>query len=131
MKKKLCLAVLLVATNSYAADDAKQAKNEWQNTTISEATIAKIQAAKYEYKKCVSDEMQKSSYSSQESRAATETIIKQCEPVLTKMRDVYLAEKVPEVIADRHLKQMRLQTTRDVLQNMMYGEAARSSGQSK
>ncbi len=130
MKKKLCLAILLVATNSYAAD-AKQSKNEWQNTTISEATIAKIQAAKFEYKKCVSDEMQKSDYAKQESRQATEVIIKQCESVLTKMREVYLAEKVPEVIADRHLKQMRLQTTRDVLQNMMYAEAARSSGQSK
>jgi hypothetical protein len=127
MKKIVCLAALLLATNSYA----EQSKSEWQNTTISEATIAKIQAAKYEYKKCVSDEMQKPTYSSQESRAATEVIIKQCEPVLTKMREVYLAEKVPEVIADRHLKQMRLQTTRDVLQNMMYAEAARQSGQSK
>jgi hypothetical protein len=130
MKKILCLVALLVAANSYAAD-AKETKNEWQNTTISEATIAKIQAAKYEYKKCVSDEMQKPGYASQESRSATETIVKQCESVLTKMREVYLGEKVPEVIADRHLKQLRLQTTRDVLQNMMYGEAARSSGQSK
>jgi DNA mismatch repair protein MutH len=127
MKKVLCVAALLLATNSYA----EKSKNEWQNTTISEATIEKIQAAKYEYKKCVSDEMQKSTYASQESRAATETIMKQCEPVLTKMREVYLAEEVPEVIADRHLKQLRLQTTRDALQNMMYAEAARQSGQSK
>lgn len=126
MKKILCLAALLLATNSYA----EASKNEWQNTTISEDTIAKIQAAKYEYKKCVSDEMQKPAYQSQESRAATEVIIKQCEPVLTKMREVYIEEKVPEVIADRHLKQMRLQTTREALQNMMYGEAARA-GQSK
>jgi len=126
MKKILCVAALLLATNSYAENN----KNEWQNTTISEETIAKIQAAKYEYKKCVSDEMQKPAYQSQESRAATEVIIKECEPVLTKMRAVYLEEKVPEVIADRHLKQMRLQTTREALQNMMYGEAARA-GQSK
>jgi hypothetical protein len=126
MKKILCLVALLLATNSYA----EASKNEWQNTTISEDTIAKIQAAKYEYKKCVSDEMQKPAYQNQESRAATEIIIKQCEPVLTKMRAVYLEEKVPEVIADRHLKQMRLQTTRDALQNMMYGEATRA-GQSK
>jgi hypothetical protein len=130
MKKILCLIALLLASNAYAAD-GKDAKNEWQNTTISEATIAKIQAAKYEYKKCASDEMQKSTYATQESRAATELIIKQCEPVLAKMRTVYVDEKVPEVIADRHLKQLRLQITRDVLQNMMYGEAARSSGQTK
>ena len=52
--------------------------------------------------------------------------MKQCENVLAKMREVYIAEKVPEVIADRHLKQMRLQTTRLVLQDMMFNEAARS-----
>jgi hypothetical protein len=127
MKKVLCVVALLLATNSYAENN----KNEWQNTTISEATIEKIQAAKFEYKKCVSDEMQKSVYAKQESRQATEIIIKECEPVLTKMREVYLGEEVPEVIADRHLKQMRLQTTRDTLQNMMYAEAARASGQSK
>lgn len=104
-----------------------KSKEEWQNTTISEETIAKIQTAKYEYKKCVSDEMQKTDYQKQESRAATDIIIKQCESVLSKMREVYLTEKVPEVIADRHLKQLRLQVTRDVLQNMMYAEAARST----
>ncbi len=128
MKKILCLAALLLATNCYAE---KTKGNDWQNTTISDDTIAKIQAAKLEYKKCASDEMQKSTYSKQESRAATDTIIKQCESVLTKMREVYVAEKVPEVVADRHLKQLRLQTTRDVLQNMMYAEAARSSGSPK
>jgi hypothetical protein len=128
MKKILCVVALFLATNSYAE---KTKGNDWQNTTISDETIAKIQAAKLEYKKCASDEMQKKDYAKQESRAATDTIIKQCESVLTKMREVYVAEKVPEVVADRHLKQLRLQTTRDVLQNMMYAEAARSSGSSK
>lgn len=126
MRKFICLASLMLATSSYAAD-----KDDWQNTTISDDTIAKIQAAKYEYKKCVSDEIPKNDYAKQESRSATESIIKQCEPVLSKMRAVYVDEKVPEVIADRHLKQMRLQTTRDVLQNMMYAEAARAASQSK
>lgn len=129
MKKILCFAAfLLLATNGYAE---KTKGNDWENTTISEETIAKIQAAKLEYKKCASDEMQKTVYRTQESRAATETIIKQCESVLSKMREVYIGEKVPEVVADRHLKQLRLQTTRDVLQNMMYAEAARSTGSSK
>ncbi len=128
MKKLLCLVALILATNSYAE---KSKGNDWQNTSISDATIEKIQTANYEYKKCVSDEMQKSTYQSQESRVATENIIKQCESVLTKMRTIYLAEKVPEIVADRQLKHLRLQTTRDVLQNMMYAEAARSSGSSK
>ena len=126
MKKILFLCLLSFAATAYSDD----AKNEWHNTTLSEATIEKIQAAKFEYKKCVSDEMQKPTYQQQDSRNATEAIIKQCESVLAKMREVYTDAKVPEVIADRHLKQMRLQTTREALQNMMYGEAARA-GQSK
>ena len=125
MKKILLLTVLLTATAAFADD----AKNEWQNTTLSDATIKKIQDGSYQYKMCVSTEMQKPVYRDQGSRPATEAIMKQCEAVLSKMRDIYLAEKVPEVIADRHLKQMRMQTTRNVLQGMMFDEAARKSGQ--
>jgi len=124
MKKILFLCLLSFAATAYSDD----AKNEWHNTTLSEATIEKIQAAKFEYKKCVSDEMQKPTYQQQDSRNATEAIIKQCEPALAKMREVYTDAKVPGTIADRHLKQMRLQTTRDVLQNMMFSEASRKAG---
>ena len=127
MKKLLCVTALLLTANSYAADS----KNEWQGTTLSEATIEKIQTGQYDYKKCVSSEMQKSAYQSQESRQATDAIMKQCESVLSKMRELYLEEKVPEVVADRHLKQLRLQTTRSVLQEMMMQEAMRPSGQPK
>jgi len=48
---------------------------------------------------------------------------------LSQMREVYLAEKVPGTIADRHLRQMRMKTTRSVLQEMMFREASRKSGQ--
>ncbi len=125
MKKLLLLTLLLSAGNALADD----AKNEWHNTTLTEATIKKIQAASYEYKKCVSDEIQKPDYSKQDTRKATDVIMKQCEPVLAQMREVYISEKVPAVIADRHLKQMRMQTTRNALQSLMFAEAARKSGQ--
>ncbi|MGZ5030404.1 MAG: hypothetical protein ACXV8I_07375 [Methylobacter sp.] len=125
MKKILFLAVLL-STSAVFADDAN---NEWQSTTLSDATIKKIQDAQYQYKKCVAGEMQKPAYQEQEIRSATEAIMKQCESVLSQMREIYLAEKVPDTIADRHLKQMRMQTTRNVLQSMMFSEAARKSGQ--
>ena len=124
MKKILFLSLLLLAGTAFADD----AKNEWHNTTLSDATIEKIQAAKYEYKKCVGGEMQKSTYQSQDSRKATEAIMKQCESILSGMRVVYTDAKVPEVIADRHLKQIRLQTTREALQGMMFSEASRKSG---
>lgn len=125
MKKILFLTVLLSTTTAFAED----AKNDWHDTTLSDATIKKIQDAQYQYKKCVSAEMQKPAQQELESRKATEAIMKQCEPVLSQMREVYLAEKVPGTIADRHLKQMRMQTTRNVLQGMMFSEAARKSGQ--
>ena len=118
MKKILFLAILLSANMALAND----AKNEWHNTTLSDATIEKIQAAKYEYKKCIGDEMQKSAYQEQDSRHATDAIMKQCESVLAKMREVYTAAEVPAVIADRHLKQMRIQTTREALQGMMFSK---------
>jgi hypothetical protein len=123
MRKLLLLPLLVVSLSSFAAE---KAADEWETTTISDATIKKIQDSKFVYKKCVADEMRKAQYQTQESRHATEEIVKQCENVLAKMREVYIAEKVPEVIADRHLKQMRLQTTRLVLQDMMFNEAARS-----
>ena len=124
MKHILFLALLL-STGSAFSDDAK---NEWHNTTLSDATIEKIQAAKYEYKKCVGGEMQKSVYQGQDSRKATDAIMKQCEAILSKIREVYTEAKVPNVIADRHLKQMRQQTTRDALQGMMFSEASRKAG---
>ncbi len=125
MNKILFLTILLSAITAFADDS----KNEWHNTTLSDATIKKIQDAQYQYKKCVAGEMQKPTYQEQESRRATEAIMKQCESVLSQMREIYLAEKVPDTIADRHLKQMRMQTTRNVLQGMMFNEAARKSGQ--
>ena len=125
MKKFLFSLLLLSATTAMAEDT----KNEWINTTLTDGTIEKVQTAKYAYKKCVSDEMQKSTYQQQDTRNATEAIIKQCEPILAKIRDVYLDAKVPGVISDRHLKQLRMQTTREALQGMMFSEATRKSGQ--
>ncbi|MDD1628412.1 MAG: hypothetical protein LUQ26_13220 [Methylococcaceae bacterium] len=123
--KNILFLSLLLSTGTAFSDDAK---NEWHNTTLSDATIEKIQVAKYEYKKCVGGEMQKSAYQGQDSRQATDAIMKQCEAILANMREVYADAKVPEVIADRHLKQMRIQTTREALQGMMFSEASRKAG---
>ncbi|MEQ1639052.1 MAG: hypothetical protein ABL903_20510 [Methylococcales bacterium] len=127
MKSILFLGLLLSSTLVFA--EKEKPKEEWHNTTLSDATIKKIQAAKFEYNKCVTTEMQKADYTKIDTRNATEAIIKGCEDNLGNIRAVYLDEEVPEVIADRHLKQIRTQTTRGVLQQMMYFEASRKSGQ--
>lgn len=124
---KTVIFLIAISLSTYAI--AESTNDEWQNTTLSDSTIKKIQAAKYEYKKCVGEKMQKPAYLDQDSRKATDEIIKQCEPVLANIRAVYLAEKVPGVIADRHLRQIRIQITRNVLQELMFAQAARKAGQ--
>jgi hypothetical protein len=125
MKPHIFLLGLLLSANLYAEKPAEQTSDEWQNTSISDATIKKIQDARIEYKKCFAEQMQKTIYADMDSRKATDEIIKTCEPILSKAREVYLAEKVPGVIADRHLRQLRIQNTRNVLQSLIFSQAAR------
>jgi len=125
MKHILFLVILVSSSYTYATD----AKNEWHATTLSEETIKKIQHAQFNYKKCVTDEMQKKGYLKIESRSATDAIIKQCEDVLSQMRKVYIDADVPVGIADRHLKKMRTDITRRVLKQLMFAEASRAAGQ--
>ena len=127
MKSILLICLFLSSTLTYAND----AKNQWHNTVLSEATIKKIQQAQYQYKRCATDEMNKLGVTQFDSRHATETIIKNCEKALSAMRQVYLNQKVPGKIADRHLKKMRFDITRRVLKQMMFIEAARKSGNLK
>jgi hypothetical protein len=112
-----------------AATPAPAAEEEWTGSTLSDALIEKIQATSYEYKTCTGTELQKPEYATIDVRQATEQVIKQCEPVLSKMREAYLSEKVPGVIADRQLKKMRIQTTRSVLAELMFRDAAKKAGQ--
>ena len=118
----ILLGSLLLSVTAFA----EQAAEQWQSSVLTEATIKKVQAAKNDYKKCVAEQMKKTAYLEQDSRKATEEIIKQCEPVLSKMRDVYLAEKVPGEIADRHLRQIRIQVTRNVLQELLFAQAVKA-----
>jgi hypothetical protein len=137
MKQFLIMAILfysgLTLAESAPAPAAPAAPapaaDEWEGTTLSDALIAKVQAASYQYKTCASTELQKPAYAKMDVRAATDSVIKQCEPVLAKMRDAYLSEKVPAVIIDRQLKKMRIQTTRNVLAELMFRDAARKAGQ--
>lgn len=129
MKKVFITSVLLFTSLLFlAVAKAETSADEWQNTTISDATIKKIQEAKYEYKKCISEQMQKPAYLDMDSRKATEEILKLCEPMLGKMRETYLTEKIPAIMADRHLRQVRVQTTRKLLQEMIFAQAGRAAG---
>lgn len=131
--KAVLFLMFLVSTGAVYAEESKEAseapKEEWHDTTLSDEVIQKIQQAQYGYKKCVVDAMRKPEIAKSESRNATDTVIKSCEPVLADMRKVYTDSAVPGEIADRHLKKMRIQVTRNVLQELMYAEAAKKAGQ--
>jgi hypothetical protein len=120
------LFLVLMAFSSWTM--AEEAKEEWNETSLTDETIQKIQQAQFSYKKCVMDAMGKPDYAKLESRNATDVVIKECEPVLADMRKVYTDVQVPAVIADRHLKKLRIQVTRKVLQEFMYAEAAKRAG---
>ena len=122
------MPVLLLAASCVFANDPK---NDWHNTTLSDATIKKIQQAQYTYKKCVASQMKTYIHIKQDIRVSTDTIIKNCENVLSGMRDVYKKEKVPATIINRHMKQMRVKTARDVLKQLMFADAARKAGEFK
>ncbi len=128
---KICFLTnaLFIAALSFASGVCAEAKSDdWQNTVLTESTIKKVQAAKLGYKKCIGEHMQKPAYLDMDSRKATDEITKQCEPVLAKMRDVYVTEKVPGEIADRHLRQIRVQITRKVLEELIFAQASRQIG---
>ncbi|MDT8407761.1 MAG: hypothetical protein RQ715_10975 [Methylococcales bacterium] len=124
--KKLLTALLLLPTLVFAAEDKPA---EWQGTSLSDATIKKIQAAKYRYNKCIVKALENQAKEKVDIREGAAKVVKQCEPELSQVNAVYSAEKVPEVIIGRHMKQIRTQTTRNVLKQLMLVEAARKSGQ--
>jgi hypothetical protein len=125
MKLFLMLIILLHAGLLLATDN----KHEWNASVLTDAVIKKIQQSQSQYKKCVIKEMQEPDYSEQETRQATVNIIKYCESQLAKMRQVYLDANIPQGTADRHLKKMRIQITRQLLNELMFRAAAKTTGQ--
>ena len=59
---------------------------------------------------------------------ATDAVIKQCESTLAKIRQTFINDGVPEIIADRFLKKTRVDMTRKILQSLMFAEASRKAG---
>ncbi|KAF3977638.1 MAG: hypothetical protein HFP77_06140 [Methylococcales symbiont of Iophon sp. n. MRB-2018] len=124
MKHYLLLICLMSSSIAYATE----AKNAWNATKLTESTIKKIQQAQYQYKKCVTDKMRLAAKGNIDVKDATASIMKLCEEVLAQMRQIYLDNGVPAVIADRHLKKMRNDITRRVIKQLMFTKAADKAG---
>ena len=116
----------LVAAQPVMAEETRAAVERWEPTTLSEATIQKVQGAKHHYLQCIAKAVKEERYQKLDTRVATDAILKSCETSLSAIREAFLSEKVPASVADRYLKRTRTQTARSVLENMMYAAASRS-----
>lgn len=122
MKNIFLLALLMT---SLQANAATEAKGQWKDTTLSEATIKNIQQAKYKYLQCITGEVNKKLHAKKDARAATDQILKVCEKPLANIGEVFAQEKVPSHISTRYIKSTRTQTARKVLQQLMIEAAKR------
>jgi hypothetical protein len=128
MQNKFLIVLIILIYSGILSAEETQKKSVWNATSLTPEVMKKIQSSQLAYKKCVIRKMKKPLYAKQKIREATGSIIKACEPFLSKMRAVYLKVKVPSVIADRHLKKMRIQITRKLLQELMFRKASKKAG---
>lgn len=89
--------------------------------------INAVRADGTRYQNCVNQQMMKFSGIDMDSRAATDMILKACEPILADIRERFLEQEVPEAIADRYLKRKRTRMARNVLFEMMRLSAMREN----
>jgi uncharacterized damage-inducible protein DinB len=120
MNKFLFFLLLATSLQLSAADNPDL---QWKSTSLNEATIKHIQQAKFQYMTCITKEITKKEYVKIDTRAATDKILKQCEPSLGEVKKVFAEEKVPDNITQRYLKSTRTQTARKVLEHMIISAA--------
>lgn len=117
------LFVLILFIASVGAGRAFAA-GEWKSTTLSQATIEKVNQATLAYHRCLSHEIEEFRYTGQDSRAETDRMLKDCEPELMPIRKAFDAEHVLPQISDRYLRRKRNQAARRLVQIIMAAEAA-------
>lgn len=126
MKQFCLLALCLIFAKPVLA--AKDSSDIWQGTKLSDESIENIQKAKYKYMQCITSEVQKQTYVKMDTRIATDKILQHCEKYLGHVKTVLQQEKVPDAINVRYQKQIRTQTARMVLQQLMLEAASRTAG---
>jgi len=130
MKKiifSLIYALSLSITTLNAAPTANK-DHAWNGSSLSDDVIKQVQSAKFDYKQCVYTEAQKTGYMKIDTRVATDAIMKQCEPSLSKVRAIFIKAGVPAIPTDRFLRKTRTDLTRSILKSLMFAEASRKAG---
>ena len=106
---------------------AEEIPQEWQPSTLSEKTQAKINAGVEQYQKCLNEETRLHMDDVDDSRRITDQILGRCEGKLTAVKAAFDAEKVPAPVSDRYIRSKRSKAAQQIVRVVMSHEALRSS----
>lgn len=95
----------------------------WSPSTLSETTKQTTQSATTDYHTCLNREISNFKSPGKDSRDTSNLILKKCESQLFPIRRAFAAERVPESITNRYLRQKRNRAARQVLQIMMFSQS--------
>lgn len=118
------LALLTVTSSLRAEEEIKQ---EWQPSTLSDKTLAKVNSGVEAYQKCLNTETVAHVNDKEDSRKVTDLILRNCEPSLTVVKEAFNAEKVPSAISDRYIRSKRSRGAQQVVRVVMGAQAMRYS----
>jgi hypothetical protein len=104
-----------------------RAEGEWQPSTLSKATLAKVHEAAKAYQDCLNEEFRAHVGEDVDSRLQTDRILHACENRLTPMKAAFDAEKVPGSISERYMRSHRTRGARDLVRLLMSAQAARAA----
>ena len=115
--------------NAFAAnsEESRGIKQEWEPTTLSEKTLAKVNGGVEQYQKCLNDETHTHVNDKDDSRRVSDLILRNCEGKLNTIKEAFDAEKVPGVISDRYIQSKRSRAAQQVVKVVMSAEAGRST----
>lgn len=116
----LALAALAVPAGVWA-------EGEWQPSTLSDATLAKVHEAAQAYQTCLNDEFRAHVDEDVDSRLQTDRILHACENRLAPMKVAFDAEKVPDSISERYMRSHRTRGARELVKLLMSVQAMRSA----
>jgi len=125
IRSSLPLSVLILFSAPLVLADPAET---WQATTLPDETLQKIQQTLVGYQQCVNDQAQGHINDKLDSRAITDTVLKQCEQKLGAIKTVFDAEKVPPEVSERYMRSRRTHAARNILKTVMGVQALRSGG---
>lgn len=110
-----------------AASSLVRAEGEWQPSTLSEATLAKVHEAAKAYQDCLNGEFVAHGDEGVDSRLQADRILHTCESRLAPMKAAFDAENVPDSISERYMRSHRTRGARELVRLLMSAQAMRAA----